>query len=655
MKLNKASIAALVALTAVFGCPDAVAQETEEKTAAPEIQTEFVQPIYRNCKDADLAIVLPEGDTRTKAEVEVFDQDNNSVLKCSFKLKEGFNYYNLRNAGRLDAGRYPVDINFGDTTYRRLLRIEHVPEIEAPGEAIAERMILFTPDKYVFKRASKNLSVKLTKAEAHKVWSSPKPDVVYITTDRVYKAEDGSFVGTGTEYTYSKWQLYGDPKFPFVVKSDNIEGPYERVDAAPAPAKDGYEKVFTSSKALSCSLGWNVKGDSDAKFELYDPAKHGTYKLEDVRMIQNMEPHDYGCVNAGYRTYWTIVTTSTGDTVFLSDKPVFRDVPEYHGDVFDDGFMTNDNFGNSWYNADSTVLYLTRGQTVRRFAPYDVRYDLLPNNSRILTIYSTSDGINWNYLHSMTSSGPHDTPFTQQYGGGTYYHPASGLFLSFVEDYDSDWQRVGVDLEYSHDGVNFYDFPDNETGFLVTDDWNDCYFCAYGLMPEVLRDGDKYYQYSGISMGYPHCMAEPLFLHDNKWELEDDDYEKVFKNRGMKEHLPYFDAIGGWKGLTQQLRDAECVSLLASYRADGWFYVDASEKPVKFTTNEIVGGGMLNVNAAVAEDGMMKVELLDGGKVVASAEITGDAIKIPAFEMPEGEYAIRVKMKNAKLYAMYID
>ena len=656
MNFNKLSLVAAVALASAFGCPKMMSQEAENQPVAkPEIQTEFVQPIYRNCKNADLAIVLPENDNHKKAEVEVYDQNNKQVMECSFKLKEGLNYYDIKNVDRLADGRYRVMISFGDTTCRRLLRLETVPEIEAPESAIESRMLLFTPDKYVFKKASKNLKVKLTKAETHKVWSSPRPEVVYTVFNGLYKTEDGCYAGSGIEHTYSRWALYGSPIYPFFVKADTPEGPFAPVEEMPKPAKDGYANVFTSSKAMTVRLGVNANNDCTETYELYDPAKHGTYKLEDVRMLQNMEPHDYGCVKAGYRTYWTYVKTSTGDKVFLSTKPVFRDVPDYQGEVYDDGFMTNDNFGNSWYSADSTTLYLTRGQTVRRFAPYDVPYDLLPNSSRILTIYSTTDGINWNYLHSMTSSGPHDTPFTQQYGGGTYYHPATGLFLSFVEDYDSDMQRVGVDLEYSYDGVNFYDFPDNETGFWVTDDWNENYFCAYGLMPEVISYGDKYYQSSFISMGYPHCMAEPLFLHNSKSELEDGDYEQIFKNRGLKERLPYFEAAGGWKGLVDQLRKAECVANAVSYRADGWFYVDAESKPVKFTTNEIVGGGMLNVNAAVAEDGYMTVELLNGSKVVDKAEIKGDAIRIPAFEMPEGAYSIRVKMSNAKLYAMYIE
>ena len=655
MRFHRVSIAVMFA-AALFCGMSVAAQESDRHPAADrEIQVEFVQPVYRNCKDADLAIVLPEGDTHRKAEVEVLGRDDKPVLKCSFRLKDGFNYYDLRNAGELADGRYPVVVSFGDTAYHRLLRVEHVPEIEAPDSAIEERTLLFTPDKYVVKEATRNFKVKLTQAEAHRVWSSDRPEVVYVVSNGVYKAEDGSFIGTGTEFTYSKWQLYGEPSYPFVARAEKPEGPYVQIDEAPARAADSFKDVFTSSFALSCILGVNVNGDSKEKYELYDPARHGTYRLEDVRMIQNMEPHDYGCVKAGYRTYWTIVTTSTGDKVFLSDKPVFRDVPDYKGDLYDDGFMTNDNFGNSWYSADSTRLYLARGQTVRRSAPYDVPYDLLPNCSRILTVYSTTDGINWDYVHTLTSSGPYDTPYSQQYGGGIYYNAAAGLYICFIEDYDSDMQRVSIDLEYGRDGVNFYDFPDNDTGFLVADGLEDFYFCAHGVGHDVISHDGKYYQSCIISMSYPHCSAEPLFLHDRYQDLEDDDYEKVFKDRGMKEKLPYFDEVGGWKGLLQQLRDGECVATIMSYRADGWFYVDAGKKPVRFTTNEIVGGGMLNVNAAVAEDGTMTVELLDGGKVLEKAEITGDAIRIPAFEVPEGEYSVRIRMKNAKLYAMYID
>ena len=63
---------------------------------------------------------------------------------------------------------------------------------------------------------------------------------------------------------------------------------------------------------------------------------------------------------------------------------------------------------------------------------------------------------------------------------------------------------------------------------------------------------------------------------------------------------------------------------------------------------------MLTVNAEIAEDGYIQIELLDNGpkkKVI----LKGDDLHIPAFELPEGPCRLRVKMRNANLYSMYID
>ncbi len=649
--MNKGFKGLVAAALCIFACNAASFQASairpaEDKTRI-EIQAEFRMPFYRNAKSADLTVIIPQNGPKY-AYVELFDQNENRIKKERFKLLPGENSCEIKKIGGLAQGRYPVVVTVGDKVMKRLLRIERVPEIESAEEPISARKILFTPDDYLYSSISKNLHVKLSEPEVTESWYCRSRDAVYVMGDNYYRAEDGSYIIEGTEYPYKKFNLYGSPSRPFILKSNMPDGTFVQVKEAPARDKECFEQLFDSFPVMGTSK-------LNGQYEMYDPEKHGTYSLSDISIVQNMDPQDYGCVQAGYRTYWTIAHTSTGDIVFLSDKPVFRDVPEYQGDLYDDGFMTNDNFGNKWFNADSTELYLLRGQTVRRSAPYDVPYDLLPNCSRIFTVYKTSDGKTWECCHSVVADGPDDTPFTQQYGGNLVYLPEAQIYLVYMSRYNSDAQTTTLDLAYSRNGIDFFSFPGNRQGFVGTDDWNDAHFGGiYAVDRNVIRDGDRYYQFIMSMLQYPHMFAEALFKQDFRDRVTAKDYESAFEGRGLAERLPYFEAIGGWQGLTDNLQKGHSSVGIMSYRVDGWFAIEAGGKLGKFITNPIVGGGALTVNAEVAEDGFLTVELVKNGRTVKHADISGDGVEIPAFDIPAGNYRIRVRMRNAKLYAFNI-
>ncbi len=610
------------------------------------LQAEFAKPIYRNATEAELTVVVPENGPKV-AKIEIQSPEGATLRTASYKLKPGENSCTVKRIASFEDGRYPVMVTLGDTTMKRLLRIEHIPDIEAPAEPIKYRKLIFTPDSYMFEKFSRRLKVKMTKPEIIEAVRNRDSSVVYVLGQQFYRSVDGRYVILGMANPYTRYHLYSDkPRF-FAAVADTPDGPYEEVDVddRPLPAADYMVKGFEIGPQI-CND--RVKGT----FELYDPAKHGTYNLWDVRILQNIDPQDYGCVMAGYRTYWAYVTTSTGDTVFLSDKPVFQDIPVYGQEQWDNGFNTNDNFGNTWYCDNSAERFITRGQTLRRDAPYDLPYDMV--DTRIMTLYSTTDGVNWKYHHALTSGGERDTPYTQQYGAKVWHLPDAGLYLVFANDFRGDTQQAGVDLDYSRDGINFYDVP-GERPFIYSDDRSDFYWGGmYGIGEHIVQYGTKYYQPVYLTMTWPHFFPEPLFEHDRLSDVSAADFERIFGGRAMAEKLPYFDEIGGWEGLAKQTREGFSSLAVVSYRADGWFGVEAGDKAGSFTTNPIVGGGRLYVNAEIAEDGYIKVEQVGGG---ASKKVTlhGDDLKIPAFDLSDGAVKLKVTMRNAKLYTMYIE
>lgn len=610
-----------------------------------ELQAEFKMPIYRNAKAAELTVVVPENGPKT-ATVDIFAPDGTKIRTDKFRLKPGANKCMIKKIAKFEDGRYTTMVNLGDTTLKRLLRIEHVADIEAPKEPIAYRKLIFTPDNYMFEKISKNLKIEYSKPEIYEAVKNTDSIVVYIGGNGFYKTTDGKFAINVVANPYvERYGLYAKKPYYYTMVADKPEGPYTRVDERPAYSSDGAKSLFTGG-AMMCS------DHLDGKYELYDPAKHGTYKLTDIRIAQQINPKDFGCVQAGYRTYWAYANTSTGDTVFLSDKPVFQDIPVYKPDQWDNGFTTNDNFGNSWLSEDGKTLYIARGQTVRRDAPYDLPYDMV--DTRVLTVYSTQDGKDWKYLHSFTSDGERDTPYTQQYGARICKMPDAGLYLVFVEHFVGDMQQSSLDLDYSRDGVNFYDAP-GDGPFLYTDDLDAFYFGGlYNFDTSIIQDGKKYYQMVAQVMTWPHFFPEPLFARNHLAEVTAEDYERIFNNRGMKEKLPYFDEVGGWEGLAKMTREGHSSIAVISYRADGWFGVKAGKKAGNFTTNPIVGGGKLYVNAEIAEDGYIEIETV-GVSPKQKITLHGDDLRIPAFDLPEGSVKLRVKMRNANLYTMYIE
>ncbi|MBQ1168627.1 MAG: hypothetical protein II143_05940, partial [Bacteroidales bacterium] len=464
-----------------------------------DLQAEFTMPIYRNEKAAALTVVVPENGPK-EARVEFFNPEGNLIRTETYKLKPGTNNCPVKKIGGLAEGRYTAMIHLGDTTLKRLLRIEHIPEIEAPTEPIPYRKLIFTPDKYMFSKISKNLKIEYSKPQIYEAVKNTDSIVVYIGGNSFYRAEDGRFIINVVANPYvERYGLYAKKPYYYTMAADKPEGPYKRIENTPKMAKGGRMNLFTGG-AMMCS------DHLDGKYELYDPAKHGTYKLTDIRIAQQINPKDFGCVQAGYRTYWAYATTSTGDTVFLSDKPVFQDIPVYKPDQWDNGFTTNDNFGNSWLSEDGKTLYIARGQTLRRDAPYDLPYDMV--DTRVLTVYSTQDGKDWKYLHSFTSDGERDTPYTQQYGARICKRPDAGLYLVFVEHFVGDMQQSSLDLDYSRDGVNFYDAP-GDGPFLYTDNLDDFYFGGlYNFDTDIVQNGNNYYQMVAQVMTWPHFFPE---------------------------------------------------------------------------------------------------------------------------------------------------
>ena len=655
-KLRKFSLVLLTAAGLAAATATLNAQFPNQPQDLTEVMTDFRLPFWRNTDKAEVTVCLPSSfGLPAKASVAIHTLESDTVLSSQeFALKAGINDYTI-DISSIGAGRFFADITIGGQMYRRMLRVERYDETCLPEGPVAAKTIMFTPDDYLFAK-SKNIEVEVTQAKITTVHRAVDHGCFGITGTQILKKEGGDWYVETIDSPYKKYMLVSDIRNNLYFTAPPPDGPWAPVDSLP---EGNYEHQKDVLKDYSIYAGFL----ENKKYPLYDPAVHGTYTLKDVRLLRHMFGEaDYGLGPVGERTYWSMAYTSTGDTVFLSTKPFIQDIPFYEGDLFDNGFMTNDNFGSSWFSADGRTLYHAHGQTVRRFDPYFVHYDNLLNCERYITIYSTTDGADWKCEHIIAAE---PKTFDQQYWVQVSFIPSAGIYLGYVKNYSALTGTTHITLKYSHDGLVFHNFPNNSP-FAIDeypgDFWGEIYvgpnLFTYGTWPDgdyiqsyLYEYGNNYYQACEGS-ALQHFSADVYFRQNSFDDVTMDDLNAAFDGRRF-DCMPYLEMMGGREGVLNRIKTGGFSAGTISFRADGWFYAADSKGTGKFTTRPIEGGCALSANATISEGGFLKVILFDqNGKKAGKACLKeGDALDLPLFEMPEGGCTVKVKMKNCKLYA----
>lgn len=625
------------------------------QTVQQEIQSDFRLPFWHNTDKAELTVCMPEGYGKpAEAVVTIHPLDSNvPVRQQKLPLKAGRKDYEIDITG-IDSGRYFADIVIGADTLRRMLRVERVDEECLPSGPVASRKIFFTPDNYLFEKTH-NVDFEVTHPTVTTVHNAADDGDFGCTGVFLMKNKDGHWYLRLIESPYKKYQIVSDIRHEIIYKAAAPYGPWTRVKSLPA---DGF---LPQDEVLE---DYNINAGilEPRRYPVYDPAVHGTYSLKDVRLMRHLFGEtDYGFGPAQDRTYYSMARTSTGDLVILNTDWFLKDNPFYGGDLYDNGFMTNDNFGSSWFSADGKTLYHTHGQTVRRFDPYFIHYDNLLECERHITVYSTTDGVNWNYEHVITVE---QEPFEQQYWATISYIPEGGMYIAYIYNYNAVTGQKHVTLNYSRDGYAFHQFPGNQyfiketypadfsgevwigPNFFFDGNWPDGKF----IQSNLFKYGNDYYQ--GIEGSVlPHYSPDVYFRRDRIEDVTYDDIYAAFDGRGF-EDMPLLEEMGGHKGIVDMIKSRAYSAGTISYRADGWFYVSAGRKAGSFTTRPVEGGCTLEANATIADGGYLKVTAIDAsGRAAAKVTlVSGDALDLPLFDLPDGIYRLKVKMKRCRLY-----
>ncbi len=609
------------------------------------IAADFHLPVYRNAQKADLTLhAVNSPITPLKGTITIKSPDGKTVRTMNVSWKHGQNNIIIDDIGGFSPGRYMATLTTEAGKMSRLLRIEKSPEIAAPAAPLqmSGKKLFFTPDKFTFS-AFDNLSVVIGKTEVFKHTQTPSPDTLVMSATNMFKTKDGRYAISVIDRPYKSSR--GKNSTIRHLVSDSILGPFIEVEKRPAAApKFSPLKEFHKNNFRRTS--------HNKKLELYDPAVHGKIELTKLSYHYNYAEEDLGCIIAAPRHYYVIGTTKNGKQVVMNKNHIFYDHNYFGENDFDNGFMTNDNFGGMWLSPDGKECFWAQGQTVKRSAPYSIEYDNLPTAARLLTVYSSTDGINWQLRNVMSVPDETDSISAQHYGAHVLQLAHGDLFIAEMFNYDAVAQQIYIELIYSRDGVNFHRF-DDRTPFIRGKDPDSWYYGHIFTNYNYIKEGNYYYQQASYCTPNPHFYWEVVSNIPNNAAARGEMFRNRFVERDIK-NWPFFDKVGGFEGMAEYTRKGFYASGVVRFRADGWFGVRAQDSTGTFSTNLLNAKGKLTANAEIAENGFIKFKICTpDGKVVEEKTVKGNSLNLPVFDkLPDGNFFIKASMKNAMLYTL---
>ena len=623
-----------------------------DKVVAQQVQLpsliamDFRLPVYRNADKAELTLIAAKSKlTPLDGSLTITAPTGEVIRTQKLSWNHGKNKIMIDNLQNLAAGRYKVALETEAGKLVRLLRLEKISEIQPPSvtPVMDGKKMYFTPDKYVLAEID-NLKVGVSKTELIEQVRTPSPDKLILYGTHFYQAEDGRYIVGVEDYDY-KGNLFAK-RTPRYMAADSLYGPFYKIDKLPpVKAKFSPKKNFQS--------GSFPKPPAGTKFEFYEPDKHGKIALGNLSYIYFYKKTDLGCMTALPRHYYVTGKTDNGQYVLMRREPLFRDVGYYGENDFDDGFMTNDNFGGMWISPDGKECFWAQGQTVKRSAPYALEFDNLQTGMRLITIYSTVDGVNWKLRNTMTAPDELDSEGAQHYGVSIMPLADGDLYLGSLFSYDGTTQQIYIDLIYSRDGIDFHRFKDRRA-FVRSYDPKDWYFGHIFTNNNFVKEGKYYYQQASYCTHIAHFAFEVVFFVPQIADITAEMFRKRFEQRDLANKWPFFAQVGGYNGLAELARNSYYVAGAVKFRADGWFGLEAEAQEGSFKTQKFKAAGALTANAEIASDGYIDLQLCTiDGKVLQEKRLSGDDLNLAVFDkLPDSEFYIQGKMKNAILYTL---
>ena len=641
---------------------NAYSQVGADKRFADLLCGDFDLPVYADNAPANLCLTN-KGTDELPVKLELRERNSNQLV-MNFPVKiltPGENQIEipidkLPNgeffAELFESGQQPVKGRL-----RRLLRRQAVAETPPPEIINLSGQKLFFPDAY-YLDSVQNLRFRQGHAKAWQVSRS------HMTPDAVMQHGEGIYMQNGkicaVFFTLNgKFQDSSKKQYLAIADPDDLSKweiqalPANYRHPTPCAAMHG-EVAVTDNKP---------KPDASGKIEyrFYDPDRDGKVQVNqvEIKYIRFSPPGTMGYSQAPVvddfslpqRTTWAIWHKEPGLSLVLTRQPFLID--GYPGD-FENGNESNDNFVGQYFSDDGKTLFYARGRLIRRYDQFNVPYENFKWMIRLITVFKTSDGINWTKTF-MALPERNEPIGTQHYGGAVFRIPHGlGLRVAFVYRYYAHEQRYGLDLNYSHDGFVWKRFPDEK---LWLDNgppgsWNagSIHISRHGV-----DTGDQIVQMlNWCSSGY-HFYPGPRGYEGFTSETAES-VKRRFEPLQVKK-WPLFKHFGSYEKMAEDIRALHINAGVMSFRKDGFFCLEADDQPGNFITMPITASGKLTVNARVGESGYLRINLLDvSGTNLPGSECEinhGDFIdEVQTLTLPATPFKIAVEMKDCRLYTL---
>ncbi len=624
------------------------------------LQAEFRVQAYRYQDTAEIHAILAEEPPPFEVEVSVKERWNGAV-PCNpfrFTLKPGLNIIPINIKG-WENGEYRTQLRTVDKNapargeIARLLRVDRIEAAVPPARfADMDGKRLYFPDAW-YLESHKGLEFKMFKPDVHYLdfprISSPKAYIKLGST--LYWLKDGRLVMTFNEYDY-EWKHTGvnyaactpgkwDWKLVDQPKDDEIE------------MENGAEMLRTQGTVLYEAGGLpGASVGNEGKFRMYDPEKDGPVDLREVRVqYVGYKPLDWGCVKPEAQSTW--VLWKKGDEfIVLQDKPLLLDNASDIGG-FEAPTDSNDNHAGQWLSADGRTLYFVRGHMLRRYPPFIDRYDNLWPVSRILTVFSTQDGLNWK-RHYYSLPDESDPPNMQHYGSDLFHAPkGNDLMVGFMMPYNAHTQQYNIELTWSWNGEEWHRF-DGHPRWIDNGGPDEPAFGIINMHGHIVEKDGVIYHEIGWATPAPHFSGDSLYTPGRGGQLTGEEVRKLNEKRGVSTSWPYWSHYGSWEKLAEAWNTVTSTCGVAVYRKGGLFGAVAGKSGAFFTTRPMAAKGKLTANIKVNDGGFAKFTILDkDGNILAAKKLQGDGIALPLFDsLPDGDFRIHAELKDAILYTL---
>ncbi|MBR7127580.1 MAG: hypothetical protein IKD09_03230 [Lentisphaeria bacterium] len=614
---------------------------------------DFNLRVYRDQKIAKLFFDAKLGSLPVALTI-VEEKSQKTVYSKDVTIKNGKQTIDIPLADIAD-GRYIVSIEAKDKkspfkgAVKRMLRIDRLGEVELPQGVInVAGMRVFPVDNFHFEKLQ-NVRNTIVQAESIQTskrmgWGDGRQDGRvgrFFTVD-----SQGNYISQFAELDSKKGRKY------FYAYSKDLKN-WECSENPPAEVPPVLPSAY-AKQPDSANQNNRIKTPfKDADIRFYDKEKDGSFELNEVR-IQWFPPF-IGDVDSkgGIVKKWSTypVIERNGEWLLLTKEPLYVERFDYEGDALENDVDCNDNFGNAYLSDDGKTLFVGKGGRLRTFAPYTIEYDNIPEAYRIMRVYYTHDGINWDYKYFCPPD-EKDVKGMQHYGYAVH-RIDKNFYIGFISAYPCYDQQIYPEICYSRDGLNWIRLEDR-TPFIANTDIDTWLFGMIFIEPiNAVEHNGSYYLPLGV------CWQRPHFYPAKNAGAEA--LRRSFESRNLTKEWKYFKDFGSWDKLAKSVEKAELkndICGIAKFRKDGFIAVKAKKNAELVSRTFTADNCKLILNAK----GSMKLTLLDENNQEISgftASFSGDETnKVITWAngsevLPNGNFKVKITPElNSEIYTL---